>query len=174
MSNLSLDSFHHTLTQNIKHQLGSLVSVSHYDDTDTAVKVPAVLVSLDDFIEDPYAGEGLTLRCNFSGYCVLDRSIPHAEQDVRSFAAELMRVIRKVGTKNLQCVGAPENMTALPAFFKEETQKYVAWVVLWEQTLELPYNNDDMSLVPFLACHGTHVISDDAPVTEDHITLPQG
>lgn len=169
----SFDEFHSALEEGLKDRLSSVVHVASYDETTEKIATPAVLINLDDFTEDLRIDEGTPLHCNFSAYCVIGAEKPGAEMDVRKFAAEVVRLIRKLKHHGLDGVQSPESLTAMPATFRPDSKKYTAWVVMWEQTIVLPEELDAGELVPFITFHADHEQATDAPVASDTVTLDQ-
>lgn len=145
-----LDAYHEKLLDEIIDAFGdSLDTVQAYiDDEDHpesqesgyTINTPAALVDLEmmDVLVDQGDGKD-GIQCNVSIHCVLGSATANLQQELRNFAAEMMRQVKNkpFGGVCEQLAARPEQITAMPGGFKKGKAGYDSWVVSFHQVVFL-------------------------------------
>lgn len=144
-----LTDYHEILIDNIVQHFGdSLDSVEAYFPADTenteesgmAINTPAALVAVDMLEDGEDPGDDRDgIVCNVSIHCVLSTLTPNLDIELRNFAAEMMRSIKRNSFGGV-CEGKaerPEGITAVPGRFEGGKNGYDSFVVSFTQTVFL-------------------------------------
>jgi hypothetical protein len=144
-----MDDYHTALVDAIKNHFGdSLNTVQAYfpiyqsEDLDKGLQIetPAVLVEIEQFYADADldAGDGRdALILQVALHCVLGDQTPNLQQELRNFAAEMLRLLKNKRLTPCASSQIPQNMQAMPGRFAKGQGGYDSFVVVFEQTVYL-------------------------------------
>lgn len=102
------------------------------------IATPGVLVAIEDLSEGEDKGdERLPLACRVTAFCSLNKTTPDAELEIRKFATELFRLVRRKKFELGADVSFPEDFDIGEGVIKQGVEGVVSWFVSWQQTLYL-------------------------------------
>ena len=144
-----LKDYHDSLVKLIADHFGdSLDTVQAYfsetqsndPESGLVINTPAALVEVERFGEDvdeDQADGTDPIRCHVAIHCVLGSQTENLQHEIRNFAAEVIRLIRKKRPGGCDRSEKPEELEAMPGRFKAGTAGYDSFVVVFSQVIHL-------------------------------------
>lgn len=123
------------------HYAGRVETVEPYDpfpdpadQTPRPVITPALLLEIDGLDPGEDDGTGRTpIRLSCVLHCLLSARTPRMQEELRSFAADVIGHVRWNRWGVPGAIGAPEALSAGPGGFDAEVYGYDSFAVRWEQ-----------------------------------------
>jgi hypothetical protein len=136
---IKLEDLHATIEAAIKAKFPDLKTVEFYREDRDSLDLPACLLDLTEFEEEPKEDPGtgqLAVMARFEAEFVLGFRTPKAKLSARILAAAFAHFVssrRWPGGK----VGKAESIQAYKSDFKPELDQYEVWCVEWRQIVHL-------------------------------------
>lgn len=145
MTALTVSGFHAAIKAAIATHFGVNVNtVEWYEPGEEAngqpkpIKTPAIILEMESADEGDDVGDDRTpLSCHITAYCILGRSTPDLQIQVRTFAAQLLALARKNKWGLAKNASFPGSFTLGDGKFDPEKNGYESWFVTWDQTFYL-------------------------------------
>ena len=138
-----LSSFHQAIIDHLKSGLDQNVTVDIYDNAfeGNSIPTPAALIQIAEMGEGQDIGDDrCPLMVGVSVHCVLSTETPDVQLQIRNFAAQVIRLVRRQLFGLAGAVSRPIDLDAMPGAVKEgsdEVPGFESWVVEFNQTLYL-------------------------------------
>lgn len=134
---MTLRDLHDAIIQALSTQFSSRVEyVGLYRPAPTdPINTPAILLEMEGASDTAGPGDGrIPLRCRFTVHCLLSFRTTDVEIEIRDFAAEVYRLVRKNIWGLGRDVKIPEQIEMGPGQFQPGKGGYESWYVTWDQT----------------------------------------
>lgn len=148
----ALTVYHEALVTGIQAHFGdSLETVQAYfpdwqsenAEAGLQLNTPAALIEIERLgvSEEADRGDGTdAINCQVAIHCVLGSATENLQQELRGFAAEMMRLLRSRKLSACTASGQPEEIEAMPGVFKQGAAGYDSFVVVFQQVVYLGEN----------------------------------
>jgi hypothetical protein len=141
----TLTEFHLAIENAIDAHFGDNVNtIAWYQQGETPagqplpIITPAVILEIESAEEgDDIGDDRAPLLCHFTAYCILGQQTEALQIQVREFAAQLFKKVRKNKWGLAHNVSFPGMVTLGPGKFDPEKNGFDSWYVSWDQTLYL-------------------------------------
>ncbi|WP_418089937.1 hypothetical protein [Wolbachia endosymbiont (group B) of Orgyia antiqua] len=133
---MNLKDLHDKICTTLKREIPAIQTCEIYPSIRKELLAPALFVEFVSLESGKDPGtEELALKARFEVRIVIDSTIENAPIIVRTFAAEVARVVNKnTWEKN---VSPAEFLSAEPDGFRPELDAYLVWMVDWSHQLHL-------------------------------------
>jgi len=136
---ISLEDLHAKIAAAIQAKFPDLKTVEFYREDRDELPVPACLLDLREFEDEPSADPGtgqLAVVARFEAEFILPLRTPRAKLSARVLAASFAQFISQRRWPGCP-VGVAEHIHAYKSDFKPELDQYEVWCVEWRQLVNL-------------------------------------
>jgi len=135
---IEIEKIHTNIISAIKDEFGeSLDTVDSYIPNRSApIDTPAALLELESMEEGDDIGDGrIPVACSFTVHCILGVGTPNISLQVRLFAAQVLKLVRRNKWGLGKGASLVEQVSAGPGEFNQGKNGYESWYVTWDQTV---------------------------------------